>query len=219
MQFLRALAFFLVGYFLFAFTPAEKFHTVNIQTKYGIIIVKLYNETPEYRDNFLKLVHHHFFDSLLFHRVIPNFMIQGGDPTSKRALPGTLLGDSDSGYTLPADFHPDLFHKRGALASARDDNPGKRGSGSQFYIVEGKIYNDSLIAVAEKRSGHIIPDDQKKIYETIGGAAHLDQNYTVFGEVISGMNFVDSIAHVKRDSNDRPLVDERMFMKEGKKVK
>lgn len=203
-----------------SFTPKEKFHTVKIKTNKGNIKVMLYNETPQHRDNILKLVHQHFYDSLLFHRVIKDFMIQGGDPDSKNAPAGKLLGDGDVGYTVPAEFRPDLFHKKGALAAARDANPAKASSGCQFYIVQGKIFTDDELNKLELKTGHKIPEDQRNIYKTIGGAPHLDQNYTVYGEVVKGLNIVDAIASVQTDKNDRPLSDIRIIkMREGWKMK
>ena len=134
-------------------------------------------------------------------------MIQGGDPTSKNAKPGIELGDGDVGYTIPAEFRDSLFHKRGVLAAARDDNPQKASSGCQFYIVEGKRLTDSAINKQEKRSGRKIPDWQRNYYKTVGGVPHLDGLYTVYGEVVSGIDMVDLIAAVKKDDNDRPVVD------------
>lgn len=127
---------------------------VMISTDYGIIKIKLYNETPLHRDNFIKLVKEHYYDSLLFHRVIQNFMIQGGDPDSKNAPPFIELGNGGPGYTIPAEFNPKLFHKKGVLAAARDgdlENPKQASSGSQFYIVQGRVYTDSELKIQEKR--------------------------------------------------------------------
>lgn len=206
--------------FLMSFAPKDKCHTVKIKTNKGKIKVLLYNETPLHRDNMLKLVHHHFYDSLLFHRVIKNFMIQGGDPDSKNASAGKLLGDGDVGYTIPAEFRPDLFHKKGALAAARDDNPNKSSSGCQFYIVQGKIFTDDELTQMEAKTGRKIPEAQRVVYKTIGGTPHLDQNYTVYGEVVKGLNVVDIIASVQTDKNDRPLSDVRIIkMREGWKMK
>ncbi len=206
--------------FLMSFTPKEKCHTVKIKTNKGKIKVLLYNETPLHRDNMLKLVHEHFYDSLLFHRVIKNFMIQGGDPDSKRAPAGKLLGDGDVGYTVSAEFRPELFHKKGALAAAREDNPAKASSGCQFYIVQGKVFTDDELNKLEAKTGRKIPADQRIVYKTIGGTPHLDQSYTVYGEVVKGLNVVDVIASVQTDKNDRPLTDVRIIkMSEGWKMK
>ena len=261
----------LTGCLLFAssFSPAsaqKSERMVLIETDSGNIKVKLYNETPKHRDNFLKLVQTHFYDSLLFHRVINTFMIQGGDPDSKNAPAGKPLGEGDVGYTIPAEFNPKLFHKRGVLAAARngdDVNPEQASSGCQFYITQGKVFTDSLLTLIEKRitnmkaynnltrnkenkplfekqnqfmmqgdldslrmiKGKIdalteaelakvapykFPEDQRKIYTTIGGTPHLDGSYTVFGEVIEGMEVVDKIAKMPRDGNDRPLINMKM---------
>jgi len=189
------------------FAKAPKNQYVRIKTSYGECIIRLYNETPQHRDNFIKLAKKGFYNGTLFHRVIQDFMIQGGDPTSKNAKPGIELGDGDVGYTIPAEFRDSLFHKRGVLAAARDDNPQKASSGCQFYIVEGKRLTDSAINKQEKRSGRKIPDWQRNYYKTVGGVPHLDGLYTVYGEVVSGIDMVDLIAAVKKDDNDRPVVD------------
>lgn len=245
---------------------------VLISTTFGDIKIKLYNETPAHRDNFIKLVTEHFYDSTLFHRVIQGFMIQGGDPDSKKAAPGVLLGNGEVGYTLPAEFNPKLFHKRGVLAAARlgdDVNPNKESSGCQFYIVQGRTFSqadldgyearvnnsvkqkmfrdflnkkenkelkekyaafqkenkmDSLQALSsqiqiiiEQDFSRTIPfkfsEEQRNTYTTIGGTPHLDWNYTVFGEVLEGMDVVDRIAAVKVNSDSRPENDIRMSIK------
>ncbi|MBX7109971.1 MAG: peptidylprolyl isomerase [Chitinophagales bacterium] len=204
---------------LVSFKPKEKRHTVEITTDYGVIKIMLYNETPQHRDNMLKLVNEHFYDSTLFHRVIKEFMIQGGDPESKHAAAGTMLGSGDVGYTIPAEFNAALFHKKGALAAARDNNPEKKSSGCQFYIVQGKKYADSDLDNIEKRAGIKYTPEQREVYKTVGGTPFLDQNYTVYGEVYEGLNIVDSIASVATAPGDRPLKDVRMYMKEGKKIK
>ena len=239
---------------------------VTFETNYGVIKVKLYTETPLHRDNFIKLAEEHYFDSLLFHRVIENFMIQAGDPNSKGAAPGVMLGTGGPGYTIPAEFNPNLIHKKGALAAARlggPQNPKKESSGSQFYIVVGqKVPMEQLDAMAAQKSEQAkgeyiqtqlykpenkdvlnelitlqkagdrenfmikwnafeekyadslktIPtynytENQKNIYQTLGGTPHLDMDYTVFGEVIDGLSVVDSIATVKTDRANRPLED------------
>jgi len=190
-----------------AFAKAPKNQYVRISTSYGQCIIRLYNQTPQHRDNFIKLAKKGFFNGTLFHRVIQNFMIQGGDPDSKNAKPGMQLGNGDVGYTIPAEFRDSLFHKRGVLAAARDDNPKKASSGCQFYIVEGKRLTDSAIDKEEKKSGRKIPEWQREYYRAVGGTPHLDGNYTIFGEVVAGIDMVDMIAAVKKDKYDRPLTD------------
>ena len=234
-------------------------------TQYGEIVFRLSDETPLHRNNFIKLVNQHFYDSLLFHRVINHFIIQTGDPDSKLAKSGDPLGEADLPYTIPAEFNPNLFHKRGALNAARDDNPDRASSSTQFTFVQGRVYTDSTLNIAEKRINgwlafnkvlhqpenltlaglyeslrkrqtnpdslaliynkikiladeelkkgmlYKIPEEHRKVYKTLGGAAHLDQNYTVFGEVVKGMEVVDKIAAVKTDSLDRPANDIRII--------
>jgi peptidyl-prolyl cis-trans isomerase B (cyclophilin B) len=192
----------------------DSFSYVIINTDYGDIKIRLYNETPLHKANFLKLVQQGFFDSTLFHRVIPNFMIQGGDPNSIKAKPGQALGSGDVGYRIPAEFNPALIHKRGVLAAARDGNPEKASSGCQFYIVQGKKFTDEELEQISKSRMINWTDEQKAIYKETGGAAFLDMIYTVFGEVVSGMDVVDKIAAEPCDANDRPVKDVRM-----KKVK
>lgn len=186
---------------------------VKLKTTKGTIILKLYHETPTHRDNFIKLIKEKYYDSLLFHRVIKDFMIQAGDNQSKNASPGQRLGSGGVGYKIPAEFQPHLFHKRGALAAARDNNPEKASSGSQFYIVQGKVFTDSsLNEVETKRLGsRKIPDSHREVYKTLGGAPHLDGSYTVFGEVVKGMKVVDAIASAPRDQFDRPREDIRIL--------
>ena len=186
----------------------------------GDIKLKLYEETPLHRDNFIKLVNSHYFDSTLFHRVINNFMIQGGDPDSKRAASGAMLGNGGPSYTIPAEFVPALIHKKGVLAAAREGdmvNPQKASSGSQFYIVQGKVFTTEELDMLSKRMGKSFTEEQIKTYTTIGGTPHLDGNYTVFGEVISGWDVIDKIAAVATDQNNRPKEDIRMFVKFAEK--
>jgi len=194
----------------FAGGPVNQY--VRVKTAYGECIIRLYNETPKHRDNFIKLVKKGFYNGTLFHRVIQNFMIQGGDPDSKdstKAKPGAELGNGDVGYTVPAEFRDSLFHKRGVLAAARDDNPAKASSGCQFYIVEGKRFSDGKLDTLERTrlKGRKIPEWQREYYRSVGGVPHLDQNYTVYGEVVMGIDMVDRIAAVKTDKNDRPVTD------------
>ena len=195
----------------------SKFYSKKIQlsTDSGTIILQLYNKTPLHRDNFLKLVKQHYFDSLLFHRVIQNFMIQGGDPNSKNAIAGAKLGNGGPGYTIPAEFDSTLFHKKGVLAAARNgdnQNPKKASSASQFYIVQGKKFTDAGLDSVEtlRLKGRKIPLAQRDVYKTIGGTPHLDMNYTAFGEVISGLEVVDKIASAARDTSNRPFTDIKM---------
>jgi peptidyl-prolyl cis-trans isomerase B (cyclophilin B) len=187
---------------------------VKIETVHGEMIAELYNETPTHRDNFIKLVEKGFYDGTLFHRVIPNFMIQGGDPVSKEANPSQQIGNGGPGYTLPAEFNPNLIHKKGALAAARMGdavNPKKESSGSQFYIVEGQVYDAQKMAMIEQRMGVKLSDIQKKAYSSIGGTPHLDGGYTVFGEVIKGLEVITKISNLKRNKNNLPL--EKAVMK------
>ena len=241
----------------------EQRKTFEMITDYGNMTIELYDETPLHRDNFINLAKNGAFDSLLFHRVIKDFMIQGGDPDSKNAKPGDTLGEGDVPYMVDSEFNQNLFHKKGVLAAARDGNPKKASSGMQFYIAQGKVYNDSLLDRAQERTNkwmaqdyfknnpnikpildsiqkslddknrerytvltdsilklaqseesfeqYRIPEDQREVYKSIGGIPHLDQNYTVFGEVIKGIEVVDSIAKVQTDSLDRPTSDLRIL--------
>lgn len=204
----------LVSFFLFAAlsVSAQRNRKVIISTNYGKMVVRLYDQTPLHRDNFIKLAKKHFYDSLMFHRVIEFFMIQGGDPDSKRAASGAQLGNGGVEYTIPAEFQLDLFHKKGVIAAARDNNPAKASNGCQFYIVQGKKFTDGQLDTLEQTrlGGRKIPLDQREVYKTTGGVPHLDQNYTVFGEVIEGLEVIDSIAAVKTDKNNRPVQDVRM---------
>ena len=257
---------------LMACSSKPKETLVSISTPYGNIVVKLYDSTVKHKENFIKLASKGYFDGLLFHRVIQKFMIQGGDPTSRYAKPGVLLGDGDTNYTIPFEYVSSYLHKRGAFAAARnsdDVNPLKASSASQFYIVQGKVFtNNELDAVelkVERRTKQYIMMDmmkkagkeeelkafrqmtdnrdtanirkiinkyrnaveaqymrtkpfkltaeQRRVYTTIGGTPHLDGAYTVFGEVVSGMEIVDQIAAVETDTNDRPVQDIRMTIK------
>ncbi|MBA4302923.1 MAG: peptidylprolyl isomerase [Sphingobacteriaceae bacterium] len=183
---------------------------IEFQTTEGIMMVKLYNETPQHRDNMVKLVKSGYYDGLLFHRVIKDFMIQGGDPDSKGAKPGQMLGQGGPGYTVPAEIIDTLIHKRGALAAARmgdQMNPTKASSGSQFYIVHGRMFNENELNSIAARSGRKYTDQQKQIYATVGGTPHLDGGYTVFGELVSGFDVLDKIARTQTAAGDRPAKD------------
>jgi cyclophilin family peptidyl-prolyl cis-trans isomerase len=183
---------------------------VQISTTYGTIKVRLYDETPKHRDNFVKLVKEGFYTDLLFHRVIKDFMIQGGDPTSKNAAPDAMLGNGGGNMErIPAEFSPALYHKKGVLAAARDNNPEKASSACQFYIVQGRKFSDTELDGLQTRAGITYTEQQRNDYKTIGGTPHLDMNYTVFGEVIEGLEVVDKIAAVETDRSkgDRPKQD------------
>ena len=202
------------------FTSAEaKKRKVKIVTSKGTIVVLLSDKTPKHRDNFIKLVKQKFYDSVIFHRVIKDFMIQGGDPETKKAEPGKRYGNGGLKYTIPAEFDTSLFHKPGVLAAARDNNPEKASSSCQFYIVQGKKFTDSSLNEVEikRLGGRKIPFNHREVYKTIGGSPHLDQNYTIFGEVLKGMDVVDKIANSARDQYDRPKEDIRIIKMRLKK--
>lgn len=252
---------------LFSCTEKKQKHEdqlYKIETIYGDIIFKLYDETPIHKENFIKLIESDYFNDLLFHRVINGFMIQGGDPDSRNAPAGKLLGEGGPDYTLPAEFVDSIFHKKGVIAAARegdDVNPEMRSSASQFYIVQGKVFSDEDIEKVEdrinasrlnkliityleeeklkaydtgliidyetllpkvrekaeeefKKQGYYkIPDLKRKVYQTIGGTPHLDMAYTIFGEVVEGLEIIDKIAAVETDTNDRPVKDIKMRIK------
>lgn len=236
---------------------------VEMITDRGTMVIELYNETPLHRDNFLKLVNERAYDSVLFHRVIDSFMIQSGDPDSKNSKPGDTLGNGGLDYTVDAEFNSNLFHKKGVLAAARDGNLERASSSTQFYIVQGKVFNDSLLDRAEVRINgwlaehyfkkdplnkslmdslqkamdsenmeqytlysdsisslskdyknfetHNISEGQRTVYKTLGGTPHLDQNYTIYGEVVEGLAVVDSIASVATGDFDRPVADVKVI--------
>ena len=205
--------------FLFSFpvpgisqTPA---YTVQIETSKGNIKCILYQETPMHSDNFVQLARDGFYDGLLFHRVIRDFMIQTGDPYSRNARKGVALGYGDAGYTIPAEFHPALYHKKGALAAARQGdgvNPNRESNGSQFYIVLGKKFSEAELDAMENNGSHIpFTADQRVQYRNAGGTPHLDYSYSVFGEVVEGFEIVDKIAAVSTDDRDRPLEDVKII--------
>ena len=207
-----------------AFAAKPKHQFIRISTDKGSCVVLLYNQTPLHRDNFVKITQEGKLSETLFHRVIKGFMIQGGDPDSKTAKPGQALGDGDWGYTVPAEFRDSLFHKKGVIAAARDDNPTKASSACQFYLAQGKVFTDEQLDLLEQnRLKRKIPIWQREVYKTLGGIPHLDQNYTVFGEVVQGIEMIDTIAAVKTGAADRPVDDVRMTVtvlkkKEAKKL-
>lgn len=196
-------------------------HEVLLETSKGNILVALYNETPLHRDNFLRLVKSGFYDGVLFHRVIDKFMIQAGDSATRHAEPGALLGDTPEPYTVPAEIRfPQLYHKRGVLGAARegdDVNPERRSSASQFYIVYGNRFTDEWLDKVQDRldsttNGQVkLPGYLREVYKKQGGTPHLDGQYTVFGEVLQGMDVVRDIEWVETDENDRPLKDVRII--------
>jgi cyclophilin family peptidyl-prolyl cis-trans isomerase len=182
---------------------------VIIKTDHGDMKVRLYDETPLHRDNFLKLAEEGFYDGLLFHRVIQGFMIQGGDPDSRAANPQAQYGVGGPGYTIPAEIKPGLIHKKGVLAAARmgdQVNPKRESSGSQFYLVQGQVYTENQLT----GSGMKFTPEQLQAYTTVGGTPHLDGQYTVFGEVIEGIEVIDKIAAVQTRPGDRPVTDVKM---------
>lgn len=182
----------------------EKTVKFIIHTDYGDMKGYLYNDTPQHRDNFVKLVEEGWFNGSVFHRVIQNFMIQGGQNAS---------GKTDPGYTVPAEFTAGHFHKKGALAAARQGdqvNPKKESSGSQFYIVQGQVYNQPTLDMMEQKSGKIFTEEQRNAYTTVGGTPHLDGEYTVFGQIADGFDVIDKIAAVKTRPGDRPVEDVKM---------
>lgn len=191
---------------------------VEMTTNYGKIVLLLYDDTPLHRDNFVNLVSKGVFDGMLFHRVIEKFMIQGGDPESKGAPHDMMLGSGTLGYNVPAEFVKERFHKRGALCAAREGdevNPEKESSASQFYIVQGRVWKDEELDKLEKRMNREFSPEQRETYVSIGGTPFLDGEYTVFGEVVEGMEVVDKIASQPCDPNDRPEKDviiERMVV-------
>ena len=194
---------------------------VELQTTEGNIRIALFNETPQHRDNFMKLVRMQFYDSLLIHRVIKDFMIQGGDLQSRHAKPGQLLGIGELDYTQEPEFRlPQIYHRRGMVAAARESdrvNPERRSGAAQFYIVWGKVYDDKRLAKVQERldsatNGQVkLTPEMIETYKTVGGTPHLDGQYTVFGEVSQGLDIVERIQQVETDKNDRPINDIRIL--------
>lgn len=190
---------------------SKKDYLVTIGTAKGNMVFVLSDKTPRHKQNFVTLAKEGFYDGLLFHRVIENFMIQGGDPGSKEAPAGVPLGSGTHGERIPAEFDPALFHKHGALAAARDNNPEKASSGCQFYIVQGKKWTETELEKQLARAARKPSQAQKSVYLKEGGVPHLDGNYTVFGEVIGGAGVIDQLASVATDERDRP--EENLAMK------
>ncbi len=193
--------------------PEDKTMKAVISTSFGDMTVELYDETPQHRDNFVKLVEDGFYDGLLFHRIIPNFMVQGGDPKSKDAAQGARLGSGGPGYTIPAEIQDTLLHVRGALSAARQPdsvNPMRASSGSQFYVVTGTPHTPQTMQGAMARTGRQYTEDQLQQYYDKGGYPYLDGDYTVFGRVIGGLDVLDKIQAVETDKLDRPLEDVKM---------
>jgi peptidyl-prolyl cis-trans isomerase B (cyclophilin B) len=201
-------------YFVDLIFDAPEICLVEINTSFGPMLVQLSDSTPKHRDNFLKLAEENFYNDLLFHRVINGFMIQGGDPNSKNASENSSLGSGGPGYTVEAEFNPEQLHYKGALAAARQGdnvNPEKRSSGSQFYIVHGKPVNPESLMSIGNRNGLDYTTEQIEKYAANGGTPFLDNNYTVFGQVIKGMEVIDKIAAVKKNSRDRPIEDVKIL--------
>jgi cyclophilin family peptidyl-prolyl cis-trans isomerase len=212
--FMKKIALISLLFVFFSFCGFAQTVKIEIETNKGTMTVMLYDETPIHRDNFVKLAEAGFYEGLLFHRVIENFMIQGGDPLSKNAAPGQSLGNGGPGYTLPAEIVPKYFHKYGALAAARtadQTNPQRRSSGSQFYIVQGRTYTDMQLDNMEKQMFTQFTEEQRDAYNTVGGVPHLDAQYTVFGEVVEGFNVIKAIAVVEKGANDRPVEDVKII--------
>jgi len=196
----------------------EKDNYVLIETDFGNMKVRLYNDTQLHKDNFLKLVDEKFYDGLLFHRVVKDFMIQGGDPESRNANNAKTLGMGGPGYKIPAELGK--IHRKGALAAARNGdatNPERKSSGSQFYIVQGTIQSDAQLNIWESRRGFKYNETQRELYKTIGGTPSLDNEYSVFGEVVEGFDVIDEIAKVAINPASRPLKDLPMTIRRTKK--
>ncbi len=193
----------------------EKLHYIEIKTTYGNMVVKLYNETPKHRDNMLALAKAHYYDSTMFFRVIKDFMMQGGSCDSRNAAPNIMLGNCDSNYTVPAEIIPGIYHKKGAICAARDNNPAKASSGTQFYIAQGKKYTEAELKAYALRRNITLTAEQLTLYTNIGGIPHLDGEYTVYGEVVEGLNVIDSICNSPTNPrlNDRPLRDAKMSIR------
>ena len=195
-------------------TNMKKDVKIEIKTTMGDMTAILYGATPYHQENFIKLIEENYFDGLLFHRVIEGFMVQGGDPNSKDAAAGKALGNGGPGYTIPAELTPTYFHKKGALSAARtgdQGNPMRRSSGSQFYVVTGKVYSDADLDGMETQMSMKFTTEQRKAYTTVGGTPFLDAQYTVFGEIIEGVDIAVAISKVSKDGNDRPKEDVKII--------
>ena len=217
---LFVLSFLLVVSVAFAQKKSKKDYLVTLKTTHGTMHMVLFDDTPLHKANFIKLANKKFFDSLLFHRVIENFMIQGGDPDSRNAKAGDRLGSGgDELERIPFEFKSNHVHKRGALAAARDGNSEKKSSACQFYIVQGKKFTDDQLMAVASRNKMEYTNEQRAYYIGIGGSPHLDNNYTVFGEVIDNLDVIDTIARQPRDEADRPVKDVKMAIKVKKMKK
>ena len=203
----------LISTISFAQKKSKKDYLVTLKTKYGSTHIVLYDDTPLHKANFIKLVHKKFYDSLLFHRIIDGFMIQGGDPESKMAQPNQRLGGGGGNLErIPYEFKNNHVHKKGALAAARDNNPEKKSSACQFYIVQGKKMTDDEVTIVAQRNGMDYTTQQRAEYMILGGTPRLDNSYTVFGEAIDNLDLIDTIAKQAKDSADRPKEDIKMSM-------
>ena len=214
---LKIVSFFALFFFcLTSFSMSSDSVKIEMQTNKGTMKIVLYPETPLHQQNFINLVKSKFYNGVVFHRVIKDFMAQAGDPNSKDSLYVGTLGNTSEGETIPSEILPIYHHKKGALCAARKGdnmNPTKASSGSQFYIVQGRTFAENELILFEARTGHIFPEEHKEVYKTLGGTPHLDGGYTVFGEVISGLEVVDLIAAVETNMADRPLRDVRMSIR------
>jgi peptidyl-prolyl cis-trans isomerase B (cyclophilin B) len=215
MKLLKSIFFLSILVFAFSACNTDNHTYVIIETEYGNMKAMLYDQTPQHKANFIKLVKEGYYDSLMFHRVIPNFMIQGGDPDSKNARQDMALGMGGPGYTIPAEIVDTLLHKKGALSAARlgdQVNPNKESSGSQFYIVQGSATPQATLDAMSRQTGKQYTAEQAKIYQTVGGTPFLDGQYTVFGQVVEGLEVIDKIAAqpTSQYSKDRPNQDIRM---------
>ena len=207
----RRLLIFSLSILLFASCNSDKVTFAEIETDFGVMKVKLYNSTPKHRDNFITLANENFYEDLLFHRIINGFMVQGGDPDSRDAGPNVRLGGGGPGYQTDAEIG--ALHIKGALAAARTPdtvNPERKSSGSQFYIVHGRAQSDAALDAIEKQKNVKYSPEQRELYKTLGGTPQLDNDYTVFGEVVEGMEVIDKIAAVKTAPGDRPVEDIKM---------